>query len=330
MSDVIQMDIDEFFAERNLLVGDRLHRGIAEFNQEGKRDWFWSNPQMLYPYGCYKLPDGRILIAALGYPWNWEFSFILVLNEAGDVLWYKHSRQYSNPHEARVTPRDTILIPCCFTDRVIEIDGAGNIIWQWFAADYYKRPKVYREGITNWTHINDSIPLKNGNVMLSLRNFSKIIEVDYKTKEVVWEFGKGILDHQHRLQELANGNLMIADSENHRVIELKRGPGTDWNIEWEFAIGPSDWVRSGIRYEDLNIIATSRWDWKRKGDGLFGNTWVSEDWILIVTMEKEVVWKLHLPMGFNIYSAEPCKKVEGPLKGSALISSYRLFFRGEP
>ena len=87
-------------------------------------------------------------------------------------------------------------------------------------------------------------------------------------------------------------------------------------IVWEFKfMDKQEWCRSGIRVGDLTIIATSLWDWERKGDGVFGNTWVSRDRILIVDRNKKVLWEHEFDSGMNIYSAEPVAKVANKHKG---------------
>lgn len=318
-------EIKDFFKENDLIVGDRLRRGIQKINGEGRTSWFWNNSQLGYFFGCYCIPENRILAAAFGSPWKWDSSTILIISEVtGDILWFQCDKKFMNPHEARITPRNTLLIPCCFGDRVYEINGAGHIVWQWFAADHFSRPERYVEGRSNWTHINDSIPLKNGNILVSLRNFSTIVEVNRLTGEKVWEWGQGNLSYQHRLQELEDGDLMIADSENNRIIQISR----DGTLKWEFKLGCTDWCRSGVRIGDLTIIASSRWNYERRGNGLFGNSWISDDWILIVDKEKEILWKHHFPNGYCVYSVEPCPKVTDEKK-LAFASGFKFPFANE-
>jgi len=315
------LNIEEFFQDHNLLYGDRLRRQIIEMNGAGKPEWVWQNSFINYWFGVDKLPRGRVIGAGLGYPWNMATSLILIIDPDGSAKWRYAGEHLANPHEARWTKRNTIIVPCCFNDRVYEISRSDRkIVWSWFAADHFKRPPNYVEtipfgyqGYANWTHINDAIELKNGNVLISLRNLSTIVEVskeDYG--EIIWEWGPGVLAYQHRLQELPNGRIMIADSENNRIIEVDKEREA---IVWEFQLPAKEWCRSGVRIGDLTVISTSKWDYVRKNTGMYGNTWTSKDRILLVAMDGEILWEHKLPDGTNIYNAQPVRKVADEFKG---------------
>ncbi len=317
------MNLEQFFKEYNLLYGDRLRRQIVELNGEGQKEWVWQNSFINYWFGVDKLPGGSVIGAGLGYPWSWSTSIILIISPAGKIIWRYAGEQLSNPHEARWTKRKTIMVPCCFNDRVYEISReTKKIVWAWFASDHFKRPPNYIEN-TNWTHINDALELSNGNVLVSVRNFSTLIEVSKEDHgEILWEWGKGELSYQHRLQELPGGRIMIADSENHRAIEVDR---KSEEIVWEFKMPPKNWCRSAVRVDDLTVISTSDWDYIRRGKGMYGNTWTSKDRVLIVAEDGEVLWEHKFPDGTTLYNVQPVQKIPEQFKGR--YSSSDRFFK---
>jgi hypothetical protein len=73
----------------------------------------------------------------------------------------------------------------------------------------------------------------------------RVIEVDNNTGDVVWFYGEygvkgsgpGQLRLPHSAQRLPDGNTLICDSENHRVIEVTRQKGVAWSFSTGGTIG---------------------------------------------------------------------------------------------
>ncbi len=79
-----------------------------------------------------------------------------------------------------------------------------------------------------WGGIHDIHVLPSGNIMVQERN-RKIVEIDPKTKKVVWSYdctkengNQGKRIEAHAFQPLANGHIMIAESGAGRIIEIDR------------------------------------------------------------------------------------------------------------
>ncbi|MFX1489859.1 MAG: aryl-sulfate sulfotransferase, partial [Promethearchaeota archaeon] len=76
----------------------------------------------------------------------------------------------------------------------------------------------------------------DGTTMISLRNFDKVIIVNTTdTGEILWEYGEygnySLCRHQHNPEYTAQGTILIADSENNRIIEVNM---TTKDIIWEY------------------------------------------------------------------------------------------------
>lgn len=102
------------------------------------------------------------------------------------------------------------------------------------AADYSKKLIAITEadGSVSWKReigpLHDLHLLPNGNVLMQL-SWTRIVEVDPKTDEIVWEYeaakmngNEGKKVEVHAFQRLDNGLTMIAESGVSRIIEVDR------------------------------------------------------------------------------------------------------------
>jgi hypothetical protein len=116
---------------------------------------------------------------------------------------------------------------------VREIDLSGNIVWSWKGlADYDREPfaAIDSEG---WMHVNSVSRLKNGNTLISMRNFNTVAEVGPDGRVVQdWTFKgkdkrtgvqtqgkiKGVRNHEPEILE--NGNMLLALRMPNRFVEF--------------------------------------------------------------------------------------------------------------
>lgn len=134
----------------------------------------------------------------------------------------------------------------------------------------------------DFTHVNDVDVADDGSAFLvSPRNFDRVLLIDRETKETRWTLGEE--DNYSRLYEQHNPQLvttspptvLVADSENDRIVEYRRVDG-EWTLVWSFA-------------RDLR--------WPRDADRLpNGNTLlVDTRYAMEVTPSREVVWRVRVP-----------------------------------
>ncbi len=92
--------------------------------------------------------------------------------------------------------------------------------------------QINERGETEWEFeigpLHDLHRLPNGNILLQT-NWTKIVEVDPKTKQIVWTYDSATANGNagqrvevHAFQRLANGNTMIAESGPARILEVTR------------------------------------------------------------------------------------------------------------
>jgi len=196
-----------------------------------------------------------------------------IIDSSGKVKWQTNLNG-DFIHDCDMLPNGNILIADITYDRVIEvdIDNSSSIVWSWDASNpldinwtsfAYEQgwdeidytPEISIFGIY-WTHLND-VDFINGSqfgrnynsILISLRNFDLVLEVNYsETKEVIWWYGEpgnfSLLNHQHNPDRYENGNTVICDSGNERIIEINTtSKEVVWELENISPYGKFRWVR---------------------------------------------------------------------------------------
>lgn len=126
------------------------------------------------------------------------------------------------------------------SDTIIEITPEGEVVKSWNAWEHFDtetETNCNREFKHEWTHCN-SVEYRDGKVLLSFREISKVAIVDWATGRLDWKWGGVHLSHQHDATFTPAGNVLIFDNGAHhpvvprsRVIEVN--PQTD-EIVWQY------------------------------------------------------------------------------------------------
>ncbi len=158
------------------------------------------------------------------------------------------------------------LISDCDHDRILLINSQQQIVWiwdltkfnwttinpLWGPTSYYNSPTS-----VDWSHVNDvkfipgsALNQTFDSLLISIRNFNLIVLVNWTAElndimqgsrygnlnNVYWYFGNNgtftTLAQQHNPSLLPNGDIVIADSNNNRVIEINR---TTKQIVWSLS-----------------------------------------------------------------------------------------------
>lgn len=117
----------------------------------------------------------------------------------------------------------------CADNRVILVDPAGNIKWQYGTF-----------GVTGAADNELNTPvqdtwLPNRHVLITDQGNERVIEVN-RAHEIVWQYGKnGVigmgnneLNNPNSAELLKNGHILISDENNNRVIEVNRNHDIVW------------------------------------------------------------------------------------------------------
>ena len=216
---------------------------------------------------------------------------------------------HSEVHDVNQLPNGEFLLSDMEYERIFTVAPNGTITWQWNASQRYDAPAD--PTTTDWLHINDVDRIGNERYLVSVRNANQllIIEGDKGVVEVINKDrnnsddldctpsqgetqladtdGNGdvhcgnqsLFDHQHNPQYLGPNTILVADSENNRVVELHK-TGDRWRPAWTLDSA------NGIKF-----------NWSRDADRLpNGNTLITDsknDRVVEVTKNGQVVWSLN-------------------------------------
>lgn len=208
------------------------------------------NPALIVP-----LPKGQLLVTDFG---NFDRTGAQVLITGfGHRLIWRYKGQLVIPHSAYPMTNGDILIADTGNNRVLEVDKNSHIVWD--SDDLGKGRGVMGQGTmsdgSKLAYPNDAKPLANGDILISCRLQSRIIEIT-RTGHIVRTIS-GFLHEQHNPNPLSNGNMLIADSNADRILEINPKD----QIVWEYGgeVNGSDilsWPRDATLMPNGDILIT--------------------------------------------------------------------------
>ena len=180
------------------------------------------------------------------------------------------NRVASEVHDVEPLPGGGFVVADMEHERVFVVEG-GEITWEWEASSRYEAPDD--PTTQDWLNINDVDRIGQGRFLVSVRNANQlvvlergegVVEVinadrDDATDDDGLVGDPSVLYHQHNPQWLGDGAVLVADSENHRVVELHRNDDGVWEPAWVLrgAAGQQfDWPRDADRLPDGNTLIT--------------------------------------------------------------------------
>lgn len=180
----------------------------------------------------------------------------------GEWSYPVRTRKDSEVHDAEMLPSGELLVADMEYESIYTYNfSTGKPSWTWNASQYYDAPPDPTK--TDWLHINDVDRIGDGRYLVSVRNTNQLIIVE-RGKGVIEVINKNrdssILDKQHNPHWLGDGAVVVADSENHRVVELHRNESTGkWEEAWtvyEVDGINLDWPRDADRLPNGNTLIT--------------------------------------------------------------------------
>jgi hypothetical protein len=174
----------------------------------------------------------------------------------------KHSTRW---HDADRINETHVVVADIADDSVFVVDTETGIVeWEWNAQSEFAVDRSGGPYPSDWTHLNDVEVLRDGRIVASLRNHDQVVFLD-RSHGVVHGMTLGSDDDYSRLYEQhnpdfiprANGgpSLLVADSENHRVVEYRRTDGS-WRRTWTWRDGRLQWPRDADRLPNGHTLVT--------------------------------------------------------------------------
>lgn len=185
---------------------------------------------------------------------------VFEVDRAGEIVWEYRTRKVS--HDADRLPGGNTMFSYGWERpgdaELTEVTPDGKVVWQWRATDHINPDErrfsgpISRDG---FCHVNGFIPLDNGRIRISLRNFNMAVEVDRKGN-VLWslrELSNGREARNiHDPRDLPNGNIIFSTHGPQRLFEVKR----DGTIVNRLKSGDIHLLRSHQVLPNGNILAT--------------------------------------------------------------------------
>ena len=150
-------------------------------------------------------------------------------------------------------------------DRVFIVNTDTELIeWQWEAQSNFDLDQGGRFP-ADYSHINDVTALDDGRIMVSLRNLDTVVFLDpasgvLSEQSLGSDNAHGVLYEQHNpdyIPEARGGPaVVVADSENNRIVEYQRTASGEWNQSWVWQDATLQWGRDADRLPNGNTLIT--------------------------------------------------------------------------
>jgi hypothetical protein len=167
-------------------------------------------------------------------------------------------------HDVDRLGEDRLLIADIAKDRVFVVNTTtGLTTWEWDAQSEFsiRSGGFYPD---DWTHLNDVEKLDDGRITVSLRNQDQVVFIDPETgMQENWTLGSedeySTLYEQHNPDyipaERGGPALLVADSENNRLVEYERQDG-EWVRTWGYTSAEIQWPRDADRLPNGHTLVT--------------------------------------------------------------------------
>ena len=262
---------------------------VIEVNMLGEVTWQYVLAEDFKQYtnpgqDVERLANGNTLLVLPG-------KGIVEISSEGDVIWSHMDEKVS--HDADRLANGNTLYAFGDNDgledaQAKEVTPDGELVWQWYAKDYFNQEPYVNLSRNGWTHTNAVERLENGNTLISPRNFSLLVEVD-SNGSVVRTIGEGLLVDAHDPESLSNGNILVSNQlKPHEALEFD--PDTN-KIVWRF-VPPYRQIGENF---DVNFVDAKPVMMPiRDVDSLpNGNVLITGyPFIIEVTRDGEIVWQL--------------------------------------
>lgn len=199
--------------------------------------------------------------------------YSMAVGTRGSAEWHDVDRVNDTAVVVADIKRDRVFIANTTTD---------EIGWQWNASEQFAPssggpPK-------DWTHLNDVEMLRDGRIMVSIRNQDQVVFIERgEGVQEDWTLGEAgnfsILHGQHNPDYIPNERggpaILVADSHNNRAVEFQRRNGR-WVQSWVWRDDRTQWTRDADRLPNGHTLITD----------------TNGDRVLEVNRRGEIVWSV--------------------------------------
>jgi hypothetical protein len=270
-----------------MVVSVRPSGAVLGVHNVGDHRW-WA-------YDVDRLSNGNFLLATTR---NRHTNIVELDAETGDHVTDQDFEGVHDTHDVDLVNGDELLMNDMGDERnrvLVYNLTREEVVWEYRFDEHTDRFPTSGGGPygEDWTHNNDVEQVREGVIMVSVRNYDQVVAINRSTKETEWTLGEddnaAVLDEQHNpdfiTTEDGRATVLVADSLNDRVVEYTR-EGDEWNRTWVLRGGGLAEPRDADRLPDGNTLVVDR----------RGHRTVE------ITPEGEVVWEVYTP--WQPYDAE--------------------------
>jgi hypothetical protein len=244
---------------RLVAVGERGRTKWVHDSFVGRQAWF---------YDVDPLPNGNLLVVS---PREGKTVVYELDRETRQRVW-SETLPFKDTHDIDRLDEHRLLVANMrqynesadrSDDRLLVYNRTSDeVTWEWSFREHY--PADTDGGMKeDWTHVNDVDVIDEHRILASPRNFDQVIVVNRTTGDIEMRLGSDgnhdVLDEQHNpdflVGEDGTPTVLVADSENNRVVEYARVDG-EWRRTWEVGTGQLNWPRDADRLPNGNTLIT--------------------------------------------------------------------------
>jgi DNA-binding beta-propeller fold protein YncE len=158
---------------RIIVVAKGEHSVARSYGRVGS---CYHNPPLRFgsPNGAFPLQNGNWLVTEINRDWVSEIA------PGGTVLWSTHPPGVAYPSDTNeIGPNRYLTVDYSYPGQVVIFDRSGRTIWRY-------RPT----GAATLNHPSLAVGLPNGHLMLNDDANHRVIVVDPRTNQVVWQYGE--------------------------------------------------------------------------------------------------------------------------------------------
>ena len=108
-------------------------------------------------------------------------------------------------------------------DQIVKLDTLGKVLWSWSIFDHLNpsTDSTILKTAEDWSHANSLSLDKDGNYLISFRNFNQVWKIDSTTGDIIWKLGdggtieldkSGYIYGQHAFHLNSDGNYQVFDN----------------------------------------------------------------------------------------------------------------------
>jgi hypothetical protein len=288
--------IDHGASSGQTLVSSQATSTVALLDADGETVWSYSNASKYFDLTA--LGNGRVVAGFSkggytdcgGYPEPCYHTGVRIIEPDPEPhLVYEwsypvRSERFSEVHDVEVLPSGDFLLTDMEYGRIFEVNRTTReLTWSWNLSRHYDPPNDPTR--TDWLHVNDVDRIGDGTYLVSMRNANQLLVIN-RSGDVVEIINRDrtdgddehcagrlndtdgdgdircgdpmVLDRQHNPHWVDDGTVLVADSENNRVVELHRS-GDGWEVAWVFSSADDrrlKWPRDADRLPNGHTLIT--------------------------------------------------------------------------